>query len=606
MLMQRKDRSKEQQEEESKYSYGEILKRFHSEYIAPRMLEFYTIQMMHVICAVLVLVPPIILRNIIDDAIAVGDMNRLWVLVGWAVFVFAADAILRGIKTYWGHQVAQVIVRDMRNRLYQKYQSLSMSFHDNQKTGELMARVVDDLNMLQEFVHHGPEGVIGSVVTVVGTIAVMISMSPRLTLLSLVFVPFLALIGYFLLQKMHTAFRRTRRRIAAVSDRLEDNLSGMKVIKVFANEDFESGRFGERNQQHVDARLTAIRWMSMLFPISRILNAVGILTVLAYGGWLAMHDVLTVGVLVAFNQYLLQFRAPLLRLIRVNEQLGMFFASTERFYDHCDRRPRITVVEDPEIEPIRRGEVRFEDVHFSYADEKVLNGVSFETESEKSIALVGPSGAGKTTVVRLIPRLYDVESGRVLVHGKDVREWDQDALRQTIAMVMQDDYLFSDSIAENIAYGRPDASFEQIVEAAKDANAHEFITQMPDGYDTTVGQRGLKLSGGQRQRVSIARAFLKDPDILILDEATSSVDLETEKLIQDAIDRVTKGRTTFMIAHRLATIVDANEILFIEDGQVQERGTHAELISSDSKYRDFYKMQFEVRDAEAFQDGISS
>ncbi len=597
------ERQKNQQQDDDAllFSYADMLKRFHREYIWPKKLEFYTVQLMHVICAVLILVPPLLMQRIIDDAIEVGDLSRLWVLVGWAAFVFIADAVLRGIKTYWGHQIAQVIVRDMRNRLYHKYQKLSMSFHDNQKTGELMARVVDDLNMLQEFVHHGPEGVLGSLITVVGTVGVMLSMSPRLTLLSLVFVPFLAAIGVFLLKKMHTAFRRTRRKIASVSDRLEDNLSGMKVIKVFVNEDYESDRFNDVNQGHVDARLTAIRWMSTLFPISRILNAIGILTVLSYGGWMTVQGEMSVGVLVAFNTYLMQFRGPLLRLIRVNEQLGRFFASMERFYDHCDRESRIKVVDNASVKPINRGEVRFENVHFDYDEEKVLKGVSFKTESQNSIALVGPSGSGKTTIVRLISRLYDVKAGRVLVHGVDVKDWDIDSLRETVAMVMQDDYLFSNSIAENIAYGRPDSSFEEIVQAAKDANAHEFITQMPDGYDTTVGQRGLKLSGGQRQRISIARAFLKDPDILILDEATSSVDLETEKLIQDAIDRVTRGRTTFMIAHRLATIVDANEILFIEDGQVKERGTHAELISTDSKYREFYKMQFEVKDAEAFQ-----
>ncbi len=588
------------------YSWAEMVRRFHGEYIGPKAKEFYTVQAMHVACALLALAPPIILRNIIDDAIATGDMGQLWVMVGWAVLVFAADGVLRGAKTYWGHKIAQVIVQRMRNRLYQQYQSLSMRFHDNQKTGQLMTRVIDDLNILQEFVHHGPEGILNSLVLLLGTVGVMLTMSVRLTLLSLLFVPLLAMIGYFLLRKMHVSFREERRRIASVSDRLEDNLSGMKVIKVFTNEDFEEDRFGRVNQNHVNARLTALWWMSMLFPASRILNALGILAVLGYGGWLTIQGEITIGTITAFNMYLLEFRVPLLQLIRVNEQLGMFFASMERFYEHIDENPDILTPTQPKGQSRVNGEVSFENVRFRYEEEEpVLSGISFHVEPRKTIALVGPSGSGKTTIVRLIPRMYEVDTGRILVDGIDVRDWDIEQLRDSIAMVMQDDYLFSDTIAENIAYGRPDASSEEIVQAAKDANAHDFIKQMPNGYETTVGQRGLKLSGGQRQRVSIARAFLRNPEILILDEATSSVDLETEKLIQDAINKVTKGRTTFMIAHRLATIVDADEILFVEGGRVHERGTHQELIERDTKYREFYRMQFEASGPDPFTDTAS-
>ncbi len=603
----KRDESAKQDGTTYEYSWGYMLKRFHKEYIAPKAREFYTVQVMHVICALLALAPPIILRDIIDDAIAAGDMYRLWVMVGWAVLVFGTDAILRGVKTYWGHEIAQVIVQKMRNRLYRQYQALSMRFHDNQKTGELMARVIDDLNILQEFVHHGPEGVLNSLVMLIGTIAVMLTMSVRLTLLSLLFVPLLAAIGYFLLRKMHVSFREERRRIASVTDRLEDNLSGMKVIKVFTNEDFEEDRFGRVNQNHVTARLTAIWWMSLLFPASRILNAMGIVAVLAYGGWLTLQGEMTVGVITAFNMYLLQFRVPLLQLIRVNEQLGMFFASMERFYEHVSKNPDIITVARPKSKPQIDGEITFEDVHFQYEeDESVLQGVSFHVEPKKTIALVGPSGSGKTTIIRLVPRMYEIDRGRILVDGIDVRDWDIEQLRSSTAMVMQDDYLFSDSIASNIAYGRPGASFEEVVRAAKDANAHDFIVEMPNGYDTTVGQRGLKLSGGQRQRVSIARAFLRDPEILILDEATSAVDLETEKLIQDAIDKVTRGRTTFMIAHRLATIVNADEIMFVENGRIHERGTHQDLVNRDSKYRQFYRMQFESRGTDPFRETASN
>jgi ATP-binding cassette subfamily B protein len=582
------------EETQTNYSKSTILKKFFQKYIKPRGKVFFPIQLLHMLGAVLTLIPPLILRKIIDQALPNQALGQLFTLVLWALGVYILKAVINGLKIFWGHKAAQKVTRDMRNDLYSHYQNLSLPFHDNKKTGELISRVIDDLNVLQEFIHHGPEGVIGSLTLMVGTVGILFSLNIQLTLVSLIFVPFLILFSCYLLSKMHTAFRQTRENKADMSDRLEDNLAGVKVIKAFAQEEFEESRFAEANEKHKEARINAIRYLSFLFPGSDLLNATGILAVLSYGGYLVVEGSLTVGTIVAFYGYLLQFKGPILRLVHVNERLSRFFASVERFFAHLEINPTIQNNTQNYTQKEIKGAVEFNNVSFSYEDgEQVLDGINLDVESNKTIALVGPSGAGKTSLVRLIPRLYEVDSGEVRVDGVDVQNWNLQSLRDSIAMVMQDDYLFSDSIAENIAYGRPDASREEIIDVAKQANAHEFINDLSAGYETTVGQRGVKLSGGQRQRVSIARAFLKDPSILILDEATSSVDLHTERLIQEAINRVTSGRTTFIIAHRLATIINADEILFLEDGIIKERGQHEELLAKEGKYFDFYNLQFE-------------
>ncbi|MGM0420758.1 MAG: ABC transporter ATP-binding protein [Bacillota bacterium] len=578
-----------------KYTYWEMVKKFYSQYLTRYKKQFFGVQFLHMIGAGLILIPPLLMREIIDNAIPAGDVNGIFRLVGVALVVFVLGAVVSNITIFHGHRIAQEIVRDMRDDLYQQYQRLSMKFHDNKKTGELMSRIVDDLNKLQEFIHHGPEAMLRSGVLLLGTVIIMLSLDIRLTLVTLTFVPFLYVFASKIINKMHKAFRKTREAKAEMNDRLEDNLAGIKVIKAFASEDNELDRFRIKTQQHTDYRLKAIRYISILFPGSRLFNAMGVLAVLSYGGYLSATGAMTVGTIVAFYGYLQQFREPLLRLINMSEGLSDFFASMERFYAHSDLSPAILgrIENDPGRRSIT-GEVRFDDVYFSYNEgELVLDGISLKAEPEETVALVGPSGAGKTSIVRLIPRLYEVDDGRVMIDGKDVKDYSVRELRNSIAMVMQDDYLFSDSIRQNISYGKPGADEEEIIEAAKAANAHDFIMEFSDGYDTGVGQRGLMLSGGQRQRVAIARAFLKDPGILILDEATSAVDLETEKLIQDAIERLTSNRTTFVIAHRLSTIVNSDKIIFIEGGTVREQGSHNELMEQDGEYARFYKMQFE-------------
>ena len=575
------------------YSYFEILKKFYNTYLKKYKYLFFGVQLLHILISGLALVPPLILRQIIDEAIPSGNVSRIVKLVLIAFGVYLASAIFRYLRVYHGHKAAQYITRDMRNDLYNHYQYLSLNFHDNKKTGELMSRVIDDLNRLQEFIHHGPEAIVGSAVLLVGTVVIIFSLNVKLTLATLLYVPLLLYFAYKLMQKMHQAFRKTRSAKANLNDRLEDNLAGIKVIKAFVNEGFEQERFSEKNQEHAENRMKAIWYISVLFPGSRLLNSFGILTIISYGAYLTINGNMTVGTIVAFYTYLIQFREPLLRIVRMSQGLSRFFASTERYFSHMDLKPQILCNTGEHKEDKIEGRVEYENVHLEYdEDEEVLAGVNFEAEPAETVALVGPSGAGKTSIVRLIPRLYEANIGKVKVDGTDVKEYNLKNLRSFIGMVMQEDFLFSDTVAENIAYGRPDASREEIIKAAKEANAHDFILELKDGYDTLVGQRGIKLSGGQRQRVSIARAFLNDPKILILDEATSSVDLETEKLIQEAVDKVTRGRTTFIIAHRLATIVNADKILFVEDGKILERGKHQELLDKDGKYKEFYEMQF--------------
>jgi len=575
------------------YGYLKILQKFYRSYIRERKFKYFTIQFLHIIGALLGLVPPLILRTVVDDAIPEGNMSYIVNLVLLALGVYLVSNILRFIRVYFGHKYAQYITRDMRNDLFEKYQDLSMNFHDEKKTGELMSRVIDDLNRLQEFVHHGPEAIIASGVMVLGTAVILFTMSVRLAVVSMLFAPLLMFFGYFIMTKMHKAFRKTRENKAEMSDKLEDSLAGIKVTKAFNNKEHEMGSFSEKNQQHADTRMWAVKYMSFLFSGSRILNSFGLLAVISYGAYLTSIEIITVGTLFAFYTYLERFRGPLLRLVQTGEGVSRFFASTERFFKHIEKSPQILENSGSESAADIKGEVEFIDVDFSYDEEQILDNINFIAEENKTVALVGPSGAGKTTIVRLIPRLYDVNKGQLLIDNKDVKDYKVEELRKSIAMVMQEDFLFSTSVAENIAYGKPDATMEEIKESAKKANAHQFITEeLSDGYDTQVGQRGVKLSGGQRQRVSIARAFLKDPTILILDEATSSVDLETEELIQEAVNEVSHGRTTFIIAHRLATIINADEILFIEDGKIKEKGNHQELINKDTNYKNFYSKQF--------------
>jgi len=568
------------------------LKRFLSAYVAPRKATFASVQLAHIAAAAMLLAPPLLIRSIIDDAIPGSDYRRLLILGAAILAIYIVWAVISALKEYWGHEVAQRATVAVRNDLYDHFQKLSMTFHDNRKTGELLSRIVDDINIVQEFVHHGPETLFGSSILLVGSAAVMFVMDWRLALVGLALVPVLGVFAHRMGYRLWQEFREVRKRVASLTEVLEENLTGVHIIKAFLGEARSLDAVSAQSEGHYKSRMRVIRYVSLLFPGSLLINSAAVVLVLAYGGALVIQDKVTIGTLTVFILLLRRFLQPIIHLVMMSEQGGRFFASLERIFEYMDIEPETE--DHPRCVPMGavQGEVRFEGVSFKYDREPVLHGVSLVAQAGQMVALVGPSGAGKTTILNLIPRFYEPYAGKVLIDGKDIQDVRLRELRSHIGMVVQDDFLFSGTVAANIAYGRPDAAFEEIAAAAEGANAASFIETLPQRYDTEIGKRGVKLSEGQRQRLSIARALLKGPQILLLDEATSSVDTETEQLIQQAIERLRAGRTTFVIAHRLSTILQAERILFVQQGRIIERGTHAALMARDGEYARFYRLQF--------------
>ncbi len=571
--------------------------RFARRYIRPRRGMFWFVQSLHVLAVVLVILPPLVVRYLIDVAIPAGDRHLLLMTAGAIVGIFVLFFAIAAFKEYWGHEVAQGITSRLRNDLYGHFQKLSMSFHDRTKAGGLMSRLVDDINVVEEVVHHGPEAVVLAVVMILGVMVLMFIQQWRLALVAMAFVPLMMVFTQRTARRMWRSFREVRERKASLSDVLEENLNGIRVIKAFSGEDREYEAIARQNTSHYRSRMAVIRRMCVLFPGAILIHNIGLAVVILYGGYMVMQGALTLGQLFAFIMLMGYFLHPIMRMVMITEQAGQFFASIERFWEYMDIDPDIQDCPGARELAACHGEVRFEDVHFRYDDEPILRGITLTAKPGQMVALVGPSGAGKTTITRLIPRFYEPFRGRILIDGHDIRDLTQRSLRAHIGMVMQDDFLFSGTVAENVGYGRPGASREEIVEAAVMANAAPFVEQMPAGYDTAIGKRGVKLSEGQRQRVSIARALLRDPQILLLDEATSSVDPETERLIQQAMEHLRRGRTTFAIAHRLSTIFHADQIFFVDRGRIIEHGTHAELLARDGKYARFFRIQFPSRPA---------
>lgn len=540
---------------------------------------------------------PIIIRYITstvlyyDDAMAFRTIAELGVLM---VVLVAVQCWCNFFISNYGHVMGARMEYDMRAEVFAHYQKLSFSFFDNQKVGQLMARITTDLFDISELLHHGPENIVISLIKITGAFIILMTISPYLAIAAFALVPFMFVYAYVFNRKMKRAFRRNREEIAGINAQIEDNLSGMRVVKSFANEDIEKEKFAIGNNGFLAAKRESYRYMGgYQAGLSSFTIMIQVVVIIA-GSVFIKKGLVSITDLVTFILYINVFTDPIKTLIDFTEQFQNGYSGFERFMEILNIEPDIADRPDAKTISNVHGEIEFDDVSFRYEQDKqtVLNHINLKVSAGEYVALVGSSGAGKTTLCSLIPRFYDVTEGSVKLDGTDVRDIKLKSLRGNIGIVQQDVYLFAGTVFENIRYGKPDATREEVIEAAKNANAHEFIMSLPDGYDTDIGQRGVKLSGGQKQRLSIARVFLKNPPVLIFDEATSALDNESEKVVQESLEKLAKNRTTLVIAHRLSTIKNAGRILVLTDDGIAEEGTHDELIAKAGIYRHLYELQF--------------
>ncbi|MET4563143.1 ATP-binding cassette subfamily B protein [Lysinibacillus parviboronicapiens] len=546
-----------------------------------------------IIVAILELAFPLAVQWFIDELLPTGNWGTIVNVSVLLLLVYALSTALNFIVNYLGHKLGINIETDMRQELFNHVQRQSFRFFDNTKTGHIMSRITNDLFDIGEFAHHGPEDLFIAVMTFLGAFAIMFNVNPTLALIAAIMVPFLTWLVTFSNVKMNKAWKTMYGKIADVNGRVEDSVSGIRVVKSFTNEAFEMERFKEQNGLFRSAKLYAYKIMSgthsSIYMMTRLLT----LVVLVVGAWLSFNGKLSYGELVSFVLYTNVLIKPIDKISALLELYPKGMAGFKRFRELVEQEPEVQDREGAQAVTHLCGDIAFKDVHFNYDTSKsVLNDISFDVRAGQTIAFVGPSGAGKTTICSLIPRFYDVTSGAITIDGMDVRNMTQASLRAQIGIVQQDVFLFTGTIRENIAYGRLDASEEEIQEAAKKAHLQTFIAELPDGYDTQIGERGLKLSGGQKQRLAIARMFLKNPPILILDEATSALDTETEMIIQQSLTELAANRTTLIIAHRLATIRNADRVLVVTPNGIEEDGTYDELVAQNGIFAKLHHIQF--------------
>jgi ABC-type multidrug transport system fused ATPase/permease subunit len=557
------------------------------------------------------LVPPLLQREIIDGVIGeeglglLGslitgttrgeNLRSLGILVAAMVGAYALKQLFRGADLYLRHALGERLILDLRVRIYAYLQRLSLSFFEGTSTGELMSRVTNDVNALESFVTHGSALAGVSLLRLVGSATILFILNWRLALLVLIPVPILAVALRYFNTRIRPIYRRVRDRLGDINARLQDSLSGIQVIQAFGQEDRELERFSTESQNYYEARVRGIRYWSTFFPGMGFIASLGTVAVLGFGAAMVIRQELTLGTLVAFLSYVTSFYDPINRLTEIDNVFQQTIAAGERIFELLDAPSEVADAPDAIPLPSEEGAVAFEHVRFRYGTgEDVLHDVTFEMAPGEAVALVGPSGAGKTSIANLLCRFYDPIDGRITINGHDLRKIQLDTLRSQVSVVLQDTFLFNTTVRENLLYGKPDATEEELVAAAQAAYAHEFIVDLPDGYDTEIGERGVRLSGGQKQRLALARAILADPRILILDEATSSVDAEAEYLIQQALESVLEGRTALVIAHRLSTIRGADKIIALEEGNIIEVGDHEELIHRGGLYSQLYRRQVEL------------
>lgn len=565
------------------------------DYYAPYKTVFF----IDLICAAFIsivdLAYPQILRTMTNTLFTRDSSTILhalpWIAAGLLV-MYILQSLCKYYVSYQGHMMGANMERDMRQQLFDHYEKLSFSYYSQNNSGQMMSKLVSDLFDIAEFAHHGPENLFISLVKIIGSFIFLFLINWRLALPLVVLVLCMFIFSFRQNQRMQETFMENRRKIGDVNSSLQDTLAGIRVVQSFANEDIEREKFKKSNHAFLISKRDNYNCMGNFMGWNLFFQGMMYLVTLVFGGWLIAHGLMDAVDLAMYALYISIFISPIQILVELIEMMQKGLAGFRRFLDVMETEPEI--VDAPDAKPLVnvKGRVSYEDVSFHYSDDNtsVLSHVSFEIPAGKSIALVGPSGSGKTTICSLLPRFYDVTGGRVTIDGKDVRTLTLKSLRSQIGMVQQDVYLFSGTIRENIAYGKPGATMDEIVEAAKRANIHDFIEELPDGYDTFVGERGARLSGGQKQRISIARVFLKNPPILILDEATSALDNESERWIQQSLEELSKNRTTITIAHRLSTIRNADEIIVITEDGIAERGTHKSLLRQNGIYAHYYNM----------------
>ena len=541
------------------------------------------------------LLPPLFQRSIIDDVIGKRQLQLILPLVGGLVLVYALGGLTEFGDQFLRHTIGERFLYDLRVRLYDHLQRLSLSFFERTSTGELMSRVSNDVNALEQFITHGTILTAVAFVRLFGATIVLLTLEWRLALLSLLPVPLIALGLRWFNRRARPIYRRVRDRLGDINARLQDDLAGIRVIQAFGQEAVELERFRSVSATYMGERIASIKAWSSFFPALGFLSNLGGVLVLGAGAYMVAQGEVTLGTLVAFLSYIVSFYEPIRRLTDIDNIMQQAAAAGDRIFELLDEAPDIQDAAQAVALQNVRGEVQFEGVRFTYGDgEEVLHDVDFHVQPGEVVALVGPSGAGKTSIANLLCCFYDPTHGRVLLDGNDLRDVQIDSLRRHVAVVLQDTFLFNGSIRRNLLYGKPDATEAELFAAAEAAYAHEFILLLPEGYDTEIGERGVKLSGGQRQRLALARAILADPRVLILDEATSSVDAEAEYLIQQALEEVLKGRTALVIAHRLSTIRNADKIIALENGRIREVGNHNELLARNGLYSQLYQRQMEL------------
>ena len=564
-------------------------------YYRPYLHIFLADMFFATLSASVALIIPLVVRYVTGTLVYMEKdrmLTGLWQIGLFLAALLLVDLFSRYFIGNYGHVMGAKIEYNMRAEIFDHMQKLSFAFYDDAKVGQLMSRITTDLFDITELLHHGPENIILSVLKILGALVILVNINGMLALAAFLVLPFMFAFAFVLNKKMRSAFRRNRVKIADINAQIEDNLSGIRVVKSFANEEVENKKFKQGNDGFLAAKRNSYRYMGCFQAGVGVFTTLIQVNVILVGGALIASGRMNISDLVTFLLYIGVFSEPIKTLVDFTEQFQNGYTGFERFREIMDIEPDIEDSPDAVELTDVQGHITFEDVSFRYNEntDKVLNHVDLDVPAGAYTALVGASGAGKTTLCSLIPRFYDVTGGRVLIDGRDVRSVTLKSLRSQIGMVQQDVYLFAGTIYENIAYGKPGATREEVIEAAKNANAHEFICQFPDGYETDIGQRGIKLSGGQKQRLSIARVFLKNPPILIFDEATSALDNESEHVVQESLERLAKNRTTFVIAHRLTTIQNAENILVLTDDGIAESGTHQELLDKGGIYEKLYHM----------------